>query len=73
VVAGELADLAGEADRAISEEDLGLADAPGIEEDVAGRREARRVFMTEAEIERTERDPAGFTAPPDMDQSLAVG
>src|SRR5437764_13662561 len=73
MVAGELADLAGEADRAIREEDLSLADAAGIEEDLPRCRKARRVFVAEAEIERAERDPAGLTAPPDMDQSLAMG
>src|SRR5205807_9748658 len=36
-------------------------------------RKARRVFVAEAEIERAERDPAGLTAPPDMDQPLAIG
>src|SRR5437868_10309733 len=73
MVAGKLADLAGEADRAIREEDLSLADAAGIEEDLPWCRKARRVFVAEAEIERAERDPAGLTAPPDMDQSLAIG
>src|ERR1051325_4566617 len=72
MIAGELADLAGETDRAISEEDLSLADAAGVEEDLPRRREARRVLMAEPEIEPAERDPAGLTPPPDMDQPLAV-
>src|SRR5690349_8860157 len=72
MVAGELADLAREADGAISQQDLRLADAAGVEQDLARGREARRVFMAEAEIEPAERNPAGFAAPPDMDQPLAV-
>src|SRR5258705_11358852 len=36
VVAGELANLAGEATGAVGEEDLGLAEAAGVEEDLAG-------------------------------------
>src|SRR5205085_11995550 len=73
MVAGELADLAGEADRAIREEDLRLADAAGIEKDLPRCRKARRVFVAEAEIERAERDPVGLTARPDMAQPLAIG
>jgi len=45
MVAGELADLAGEADTAISEQDLGLADAAGIENEVSRRREAGVVLV----------------------------
>ena len=36
VVAGELAHLPGEADAAIGEQDFGLADAAGIENNLAG-------------------------------------
>ncbi len=37
MIAGELAHLAGEVHAAIGEQDLGLADAAGIEDDLAGR------------------------------------
>src|SRR5271166_6366406 len=37
MVAGELADLAGEADAPVGQQDLGLADAAGVEDDVARR------------------------------------
>jgi len=37
MVAGELAHLGGEADATVGEQDLGLADAAGIEDDLAGR------------------------------------
>jgi hypothetical protein len=38
VVAGELPDFAGETDAAIGEQDLGLADPAGVEEELTGRR-----------------------------------
>ena len=50
VVAGELPDLAGETDAAIGEQDLGLADATGVKEELTGRRVARRVLVAEAEL-----------------------
>ena len=58
MVAGELSDLAGEADAAIGEQDLGLADAAGVEEDLARRRIARGILIAEAEVEIAELDPA---------------
>src|SRR5262249_60751531 len=73
MVASELADLAREPHGAISQQDLRFADAARVEQDLPRRREARRVFVPEAEIERAKRDPAGFAAPPDMDQPLAIG
>src|SRR3981189_2150673 len=73
MVAGELADLAGKADRAIGKQDLGLADVAGVKQDLARRRKARRILVAEAEIERAKRDPARLAAPPHMDQALAIG
>src|SRR5437660_9867046 len=67
MVAGKLADLAGEANRAIGKQDLGLTEANGVKQDLARRRKARRVLVTKAEIERPERYPARLAAPPDMD------
>lgn len=52
VVAGELPDLAGETDTAVEEQDLGLADAAGMEEELTGRRGTRGVLVAEAEASR---------------------
>ena len=58
MVAGELSDLAGEADAAIGEQDLGLADAAEVEEGLARRRIARGILIAEAEVEIAELNPA---------------
>ena len=50
VVAGELPHLRGEADAAIGEQDLGLADAARVENDLPGRRVAGVVLVADAEI-----------------------
>src|SRR5207244_3182630 len=73
VIAGKLAGLARKANRAVGQQDLGLADAARMEQDLARRRIARRVLIAEPEIERTQWNPACLAAPPDMDQALAVG
>src|SRR5713226_5232076 len=73
MVASELADLAGEANAAIGDEDLGLADAARVDNDLAGRREARVVLVAEAKIKIAERDPARLAAPAHMDDALAIG
>jgi len=73
MAAGELADLAGEPHRAISDEELGFAQAAGIEDHLAGRRVARLVLVIEAEVEVAERNPARLAAPPHMDDALFVG
>src|SRR5439155_18887745 len=72
MVAGELTDLAGETYRAIGEQNLGLADPAGMQDDLARRRITRSVFISEAEVERAERDPARLAAPAHMDQALAI-
>ena len=63
VVAGELPELAGETDAAIGEQDLGLADATGVKEELTGCRVARRVLVAEAEVQVAERNPARLAAP----------
>src|SRR6266852_5781340 len=73
MVASELADLAGEANAAIGDEDLGLADASRVDNDLAGCREARVVLVVEAKIKIAERDPARLAAPAHMDDALAIG
>src|SRR5205807_9077098 len=67
VVAGELAHLAGEMDAAIGQQNLGLADAAGIEDDLAGRGIARMVLVTDAEVEIAERHPDPLAAPAHVD------
>ena len=66
-VAGELADLAGEQDGVVGKEDLGLADAAGVGQQLAGSRIARGVLVIETEIQVAERDPARFAAPPNIE------
>src|SRR5436305_11045936 len=73
MVAGELADLAGETNRAVGEQDLGLADPARVQQDVSRRRVTCRILVANAETERAERDPAGLPAPPHMDDALAIG
>src|SRR5713226_1606387 len=68
VVAGQLTHLAGEQCRAVRKEDLGLADAARVEQQVSGRRMARVVLVTELEVELAERDPGRLAAPPRLDQ-----
>src|SRR6266568_3951609 len=68
VVAGQLAHLAGEEGCAVWEQDLGLADAARVEQQVSGRGMARVVLIAEVEVERAERDPCRLTAPARLDQ-----
>src|SRR6516165_9949996 len=68
MIARELADLAGEMNAAIGQENLGLADAAGIENDLAGCGVAGVVFKTHAEIEIAERHPYALAAPTHMDR-----
>jgi hypothetical protein len=46
MIAGELADLAAKIHRAVSQQDLGFADAAGIEDDLARRRMAGGVLVS---------------------------
>ncbi len=73
VVAGELAELAGELACAVREEDLGLAVATRIKEDLAGGRVARRVLEADAELILTQRYPTRLPAPSRMNELLLIG
>src|ERR1051325_1977243 len=73
MVAGERADLARKPRCAIGEQNLGLADPAGVEQDLSRRGVARRILVTDAEVEIAERDPAGLPAPAYMNDALAVG
>ena len=68
VIASELPDLAGETDAAIGEQDLSLADAARVEEQLTRGGVARRVLVAEAEVQVAERNPARLAAPPHMNQ-----
>src|SRR4030081_1975110 len=68
MVAGELAHLAGEMHAAIGEQNLGFADAAGIEDDLAGRGIAGVVLVRDAEIEIAKRHPDPLAAPAHMDR-----
>src|SRR5829696_1049072 len=73
VVAGELPRLALEARARVGEQDLGLRDAPGVEQDLPRGRVARRVLEAHPEVEVAQRDPTRLAAPADVDELLAVG
>src|SRR3954451_16098292 len=70
VVAGELADDAREQAAAVRQEDLGLAEAAGVEEDLPRRRVARVVLEADADVELAERDPGRLAAPAHVDHLL---
>src|SRR4051812_24833811 len=72
VVPGQLADDAREQAAAVGQEDLGLAEAAGVEEDLARRRVARVVLEADAELELAERDPRRLAAPAHVDDLLRV-
>src|SRR4029077_5839611 len=63
VVSCQHAGFAREMSRAVGEEDLGLADAAGVEEQFAGVRVAGRVLGPDPDVQLTERNPAGLAAP----------
>src|SRR5271170_332230 len=73
MVAGELPHFAGETDPAIGEENLSLADAARIENDLPRRRIACMVFVANAEIIITKRNPHRFAAPADMNHAALKG
>src|SRR5579871_6846567 len=77
MIARELPHLACEAARAVREDDLGLAIAAGIEQDVADRRMARVILEADRdavvlELELAERHPAALATPAHVDQLLPV-
>src|ERR1700733_10007474 len=58
VVSGKLHHHAGELPRAVRQQDRGLAEAAGIQQDLARPRIARVVLIAEAEFQLAERYPA---------------
>src|SRR5262249_54636321 len=68
VVAGQHAGLARELGRPVREQDLRLADAAGIEEQLARCGVRGCVLGADADGELAEGDPAGLTAPAGVDQ-----
>jgi len=64
--------FAGEANGAVSDQNLGLADPAGIQQDLAGCRVARCILVADPETEPAERDPTNFAAPTDMNDPLAA-
>src|SRR6266581_3822367 len=68
VVARELAHLAPENRRAVGKEDLGLADASRVEQQLPRRGMAGVVLVTEPEVELAERDPGRLAAPARLDE-----
>src|SRR5688572_14655154 len=72
MVAGKLSSLAAEIDRAVGEQDFRLADAAGVEDDLAGRRIAFGILITETDIEIAQGNPAGLAAPTHVNDSLSI-
>src|SRR5919109_5489566 len=70
VVPGKLADDAREQAAAVRQQDLGLAEAAGVEQDLARRGVARVVLEPEAHVELAERDPRRLAAPAHVDDLL---
>src|SRR5262245_8259446 len=70
VVARELANDARERAAAVGQEDLGLAVAARVEEDLAGRRVAGVVLEANADVEVAEWDPRRLAAPAHVDDLL---
>src|SRR5216683_3349656 len=69
MVAGELSHPASENRSAVGKQDLSLADAAGIEQQLPGGGVARVIFVAEAQLEVAERDPGGLAAPAGLDQA----
>src|SRR4051812_13679713 len=67
MITGELPDFTGETYAAIREQDFRFAYPAGIDDDVAGRWEARMVLVGQSKVEITERNPTAFTAPSHVD------
>src|SRR6185295_1927710 len=72
MVSSELPHLAREVHWSVREDELGLAVAAGIPEDVPGRWVARVVLEADVELEFAERDPAALTAPSAVHDALLV-
>src|SRR5262249_11786220 len=73
VVAGQSAKLAGEGARPVRKQDLGLAVAAGIKEDLTRSGITRGVLPGHLELEVTQRNPACLAAPACVDQLLVIG
>src|SRR6185437_1692586 len=78
MVARQLPQLAREAAGAVSKNDLSLAIAARVEQNVADRRMARVILEADRhavvlQLEVAERHPAAFAAPAHVDELLAVG
>src|SRR5829696_7770303 len=72
VVAGELAEFAGEAGGAVGKEDLRLRVAPRVEKYLPWSGVARGVLEADPEVEVAQRDPTRLPAPADVDDPLPV-
>ena len=72
VIAGELADFACKAHRPVGYKEFGFTNPPWVQEHLAGGRIACMIFMMQAEVQVSERNPAGFSAPSHVDDFLAV-
>ena len=73
MIARQLSHLAGEAAASIGQDDLGLAVAARIEQDVSDRRMAGVILEADAELEFAQRDPDTLAAPADVNDFLAIG
>src|ERR1700761_5744562 len=72
MIAGELANLAGEAYAAVGQQYLRFAETAWIEQHLAGCREARLVLGGHAHVGLAQRNPNRLTAPADVDNLLHI-
>jgi len=73
VVASQRPHLAGETAGAIGQDNFGLAETTGIEQHIAYRGMAGVILITHAELEITQRNPAAFATPANVNELLPVG
>ena len=68
MIAGQRSGLAAEGGRAVGKEDLGLADAARVEQQLAGARVAGVILVAEPGLQVAKWNPGGFAAPAGLHQ-----
>src|ERR1700722_14612469 len=72
MIAGQLTHLAGELNPAVRQQDLGLTDPAGVEQNLPRSGVAGMVFKAETEVEIAERNPTRLPTPPHVDDAFAI-
>src|SRR5689334_8287217 len=73
MVAGQLPHLGSKAARSIREENLGLAVATGVEEDLTGSGVTGRILEADTKLKISEGNPRRLTAPANVNDLVAEG